>query len=1370
MSCNAITVVDLPIVANGLLSAHSSDSTVSIGSGETMLTVDCGKGFEPDMWVVASDAAAPANAMAGRVIDYNPATGALTMRVDPADVRGGGTPSAWTVALTGLPGAVGSPGPQGLPGSSGPTGAAGATGPAGPQGPQGATGATGAAGPQGPKGDTGATGPQGAAGGVAWGGTSSGSAASLALTPSPALSGLSGNPTYSFIAHAGNTGAATLNVSGTGALPLLKADGAPLGGGELAAGTLYTVTHDGSAWRLSGGVQPAAGGGDAAIAQTAPLYVASGAGTALTGQSVLAAYEQIAGQAFNVTYNTRADYIEQDPVNGTDLSGGAFVLHNTAGAALDANTALLIHADGVNGSTEIVDERGVTPFGTSCGWFDGTARWKIPSSYKLAFGASQDFTFEGWARASTLAFGGPAGICDFRDDGGSPSLPGFQLTTAGVPQYVTNSGTIVSSVTVSAGQWFHWAVVRRSGTTTLYINGVAGGSAADTYAYGASIVRLGYRYNAYGFIGWMSNVRISNVARYTGNFIPPSAAFTADANTVYLFTFDDGHGSQFIKDRSKSGHEVRLFSSATITSTRARFGSTSMEGGVAVSGSTKYHSDLHPQSDNFTLAGWFYPTSDTSSDKYIFRFGTGYGIALTYANSILNAYVSTDGSTWNIAPGSNAGTPALNAWNHIAIAREGSNLRFFLNGALTLTLNVSSSAFSLTAATEGFLGIGCHPNSSQPFVGQVDEVVCKRGVAEYTAAFTPPTSPHTTDDRTVLLLHFDGANGDKVTLDSSESSYGNNAYGDTTTPVLTPSNNAIALSSTYTRGGHGTSLLLNGTNQCLSMVFATPSAGHPLYFSPWQQFCIEAWVYLPSVPGSGTYSLFYLVDSSPYGQQIDVSLNFGAGQAQFTIDSAVTAVKNVTWTAGWHHVAAVREGRGYAVYWDGSPGSFVGSNVHPITAPETWQLLLGSYQGTLNFFGGAYDAVRVTNGKPRYTAAFTPANIVSDDDTTLCWIFDGSVGQRWFKELSKNTALIQSTNARTVKDGVWLQRLGTPSITTARSKFGSGSMNFAGSANHPIIPRSQIDFSGSTPWVIDFWCYDTHGTYYHNMFGAGNDNGTGTYVLDMYTHTDTVTVRWSDSGGARVCSGSLAMVNTWAHVALVFTGSEMRLYGNGTLLQAVATTGVAPYTWPLAIGARQEGMTNSTTHWVGQIDEFRITHGSHRGWTGGTIPVPTIPYGQQYVTGPSTVTTSNASHIDVSAFTSIDSVAVGETLNPGTSIKYLASFDSRATWRYWNGSAWVATTLAAIDTSGNTGTDLKTGLLAWSPALGTTIDVAASLKTANPQFTPVLDNIAVTMDEYALLQPVADYTVKRRKAKGGQTLTFTRLKAGNANHVLDYIA
>jgi hypothetical protein len=165
VSKNAITLLGLPVKVNGLLSSESTTHTVAIGVGTKALVIDTEMGFEPSMWVLATDAANPANAMAGTVVDYNPLSGALTF--DVMETYGGGTPSAWHVTLSGPTGVTGQQGVKGDTGAQGPTGPTGAQGPQGVQGDKGDTGAqgpiglTGAQGPQGVQGDKGDTGAQG---------------------------------------------------------------------------------------------------------------------------------------------------------------------------------------------------------------------------------------------------------------------------------------------------------------------------------------------------------------------------------------------------------------------------------------------------------------------------------------------------------------------------------------------------------------------------------------------------------------------------------------------------------------------------------------------------------------------------------------------------------------------------------------------------------------------------------------------------------------------------------------------------------------------------------------------------------------------------------------------------------------------------------------------------------------------------------------------------------------------------------------------------------------------------------------------------------------------------------------------------------
>lgn len=174
-------------------------------------TVQTGLSFlENDFVQVSADTS---NYIIGRVVSYNPSTGALI--ITPLQSVGSGTFSSWTAALTGPWGSSGtagtsgttgtsgnrgsartsgnhgssgssgtsgsaglsrasgasglsrlsgSPGNSGVNGATGPQGVAGGTGPQGPRGPQGTSGSSGAAGGTGPQGPTGGQGPTGARG------------------------------------------------------------------------------------------------------------------------------------------------------------------------------------------------------------------------------------------------------------------------------------------------------------------------------------------------------------------------------------------------------------------------------------------------------------------------------------------------------------------------------------------------------------------------------------------------------------------------------------------------------------------------------------------------------------------------------------------------------------------------------------------------------------------------------------------------------------------------------------------------------------------------------------------------------------------------------------------------------------------------------------------------------------------------------------------------------------------------------------------------------------------------------------------------------------------------------------------------------
>jgi hypothetical protein len=152
------------------------------------------------------------------------------------------------------------------------------------------------------------------------------------------------------------------------------------------------------------------------------------------------------------------------------------------------------------------------------------------NSSAYAFGTG-DFTIECWFNSlstlnyptlftTSLAYATTGG---FRVTGG-PNNNTLQVATAGTQLFATTA-TFTNNV------WNHIAVVRISGTTKLYLNGVLVGSASDSTNYTTTEFVIGNNTGAgspYFFNGYISNLRVvKGVGVYTNAFTPPTSPLQA---------------------------------------------------------------------------------------------------------------------------------------------------------------------------------------------------------------------------------------------------------------------------------------------------------------------------------------------------------------------------------------------------------------------------------------------------------------------------------------------------------------------------------------------------------------------------------------------------------------------------------------------------------------------------------------------------------------------------------------------------------------------------------------------------------------------------------------------------------------------------
>jgi len=252
------------------------------------------------------------------------------------------------------------------------------------------------------------------------------------------------------------------------------------------------------------------------------------------------------GSAYAAGFDQMLGYISGFRVlKGTALYTGSTYTVPTAPLTAITNTSLLLNFTnaGITDATAKNDletvgnaqiSTSVSKFGGGSIAFDGNGDGLYrPNTDLFNFGTG-NFTIEFW-----LYYSSKTGYQTIASLGYSPGASTGWLIQTGngdgkVIFYVQTSGTVIASdtgSTVNTGQWYHIAIVRNSGTTTIYRDGTSVGSGSDSTNYSTTgVFYIGggtnTGFNGGYFNGYIDDFRITKgYARYTGNFTPPTAPF-----------------------------------------------------------------------------------------------------------------------------------------------------------------------------------------------------------------------------------------------------------------------------------------------------------------------------------------------------------------------------------------------------------------------------------------------------------------------------------------------------------------------------------------------------------------------------------------------------------------------------------------------------------------------------------------------------------------------------------------------------------------------------------------------------------------------------------------------------------------------------
>jgi len=464
--------------------------------------------------------------------------------------------------------------------------------------------------------------------------------------------------------------------------------------------------------------------------------------------------------------------------NGFYQKYGATELANSFADSADH----VIHTMTANGdaNTDTAEKK----FGTAsleCTGTDGADNLSTPNSDDFMFGTG-DLTVEFWVYTTN------SGVHQYmwgqiRADGTDEFY--MRINTDGKILFLLKGESspkqCISGSAMSISAWHHIAGVRDGDNLRLYIDGVL----EDTEAFTSqsqmaptTVFEVGATpYNSdgghSGFSGYIDEFRLSNTCRYPSGttFTPSTTAFTADKYTKLLLHMDGVDGATSFPDSSWTGAPRHtITANGDVTNTRAvrKIGDSSIKFDGTDDELTVSSTVGNFGSGDFTVECWVNGNADANVAMVCGQIRTDGTDELFVRRDITNeirTILLTDAASYNIV-----GTTATSngTWYHVAVTRDGSTWRLYVDGTQENSVSISGSVTNPTSV----FGIGSGGDfTSNHFDGYLDEFrvsdTCRYPDGTTFTTFgqgggtiANPTA-FTTDANTKLLIHsnWDGGLG-----------------------------------------------------------------------------------------------------------------------------------------------------------------------------------------------------------------------------------------------------------------------------------------------------------------------------------------------------------------------------------------------------------------------------------------------------------------------------------------------------------------------------------------------------------------------------------------------------------------------------------
>lgn len=590
-------------------------------------------------------------------------------------------------------------------------------------------------------------------------------------------------------------------------------------------------------------------------------------------------------------------------------------------------------------------------------------------------------------------------------------------------------------------------------------------------------------------------------------------------------------------------------------------------------------------SSNFTLEGYFYITDLTNTNQLFSQsadVNNRWSLVVT-STGVIQFFEYKTGSL-NFYYFSKNSIIYERTWYHIEAVRNGTNVYIFLNGIpqlLTTSVAISTKSMANLSAPL-YIGVKKYTGVEEQYLnGYIDEIRISKGTARHTDSFTPPTTPHTSDANTQLLLHCEGSDTSTTFTDDGNTGHTVTANGDAQIYVGSPDvkfgSASLKIEPYISEVDSNTQLLLTCEGHNDSSYFKDNSQNN-LYIKPLSfvnnsqdqfkfgrssasfdgiddglivdnsggeidfgtgDFTIEYWVKgLSQLASSGYVRQFDFRQASASETQIGLMINHST-KTNGHLELYVTGTLRITGTSNvldgnWHHVALVRNSGSTKLYVNGTQEGSSYSDSNNYTGATN--VYVATRWDSSGDFRGYFDDIRMSD-IARYTSNFT---------------------------------------------------------APTESFLGNGAVT--------IPYNSEFEF-GTNDYTIDFWfCPNqlfSSSNKGQNIIGMISTSTKNLYISYNSDNTGKIYVFIGDTTGEELISLTRLLDNVWYHIALVRNGTTVTLYIDGTSEDTYISS--IDHAFESGIIIASEDAQCSF-----YLDEVRISNGVAR-WTSNFTP-PTEEY------------------------------------------------------------------------------------------------------------------------------------------------------------------